>query len=332
MRRLEKGQVLVLFAFGLIVAIALVSFAVDGAIYVAHWQQLQVDLDAACVAAGAHGVTDPVGGFHASLIANGVPAEYYTPFELDANGNPIRGIIGAANNTWMTALKGPHDFYLAQMMGVRSMNVAVRSRCTLAMAGTPPILVREDWVIQSRDTGTDFPIFGHGAEAIEAQGSDFRGAALPHMWCEDFDGNVSDQCEDPRWFNPVDPATGINQYKFIVEDLIKRDVGAPWVPPGTRVGHVAGVSTNPTVHAMEDAGYVPGDHIIVMVFDGIIIRPDSNPRENAAILYYVEAEITLFDPNTMYAKFVGPALYTQADVAQLTTSRVVPWTWAGLIN
>ena len=92
MRRLEKGQVLMLFAVGLIVAIALVSFAVDGALYVAHWQQLQVDLDAACVAAGAHGVTDPVGEFHASLIANSVPAEYYTPPELDA-----------ANNTWMTA-------------------------------------------------------------------------------------------------------------------------------------------------------------------------------------------------------------------------------------
>lgn len=311
----QRGQILILFAFLMIAVLGLMALSIDGALYFAHWQGLQTDLDAACVAAGAHKVADPFAAFAASLATNGVTES--------------AGIYPGADNTWITWAEGPHEIYLAQFMGITTMDISVESRCLIARAGTPPIVVREDWYIQSRDFGIDFPIFGHGAEALDAQGSDFRGAALPHMWCEDANGNVSDQCEVPVWFDPVGPATNINQYKFIIEDLIKKEVGSPWVPPGTRIAHIAGVSNNPTIHAMEDAGYVPGDRIVVMIFDGVVTRPDSNPRENVEILYYAEAEITMFDSNTMFAKFVGPPLLDLGDVLGLTQPRVVPMSWAG---
>jgi hypothetical protein len=309
-----KGQVVVLFAILLVGILALVSLTVDGALYIVHWQGLQTDLDAACVAAAAMLETDPAGAFYANLAANNVPE--------------TATIVAGPSNTWLTTAEGPHDFYLAQFMGFRSMDVRVESRCIKARAGSPPIVVREDWYIQSRDFGVDFPIFGHGAEAIEAQGMDFRGAILPQIWCEDAGGNVSDQCEAPRWFDPLEPTISVNQYKFIVEDLVKNLIGAPWVPPGTRVAHISGVSANPTVHAMVDAGYVIGDHILIMIFDGIVVNPDSNPRENVGILYYAEAEITMFDSNTMFAKFVGPPLFTEEEVTSLIQPRVIPWDWS----
>lgn len=266
-----KGQITILFALLLIAVLALIALAVDGALYIAHWQDLQVDVDAACVTASARGITDYQGEFFSALVMNGVMES--------------ASIAPAANSTYKSEAFGPHEFFLAQFMGITSMDVQVKSRCLKTLAGAPPIIVREDWYLESRDFGTVFPIFGHGAEALDAQGSDFRGAILPHVLCEDAAGNPSDQCEVPRWFSPLSPATNIQQYKFIVEDLIKSDVGTLWVPPGTRIAHVAGVSSNPTVKAMEDAGYVPGDLIVVMIFDGIVTRPDGNPIENVELLY-----------------------------------------------
>lgn len=320
----QQGQTLVLFSALLIVFLALTALVMDGGIYMWHWQSLQVDLDNACLAAalaeskGADGHT----AFVTSLQANEVQSFYYEPYENGPDGLVIRGVQWHWNGgSLFTGLQGPHSFYLAQFMGITSMDLAVRSRCTISTLSVLPIAVKEPWVIE--DVGP-YPIFGQGAECDNCKGEDFAGAVIPNIWCQD------ETCDDRLYFEPSTETNSPNTEKDVVRDIIEGEVGSPLVPIGGRIPQISGVSDHFLVQAMDDAGYGPGDKIVVIVYDGSIT--ENSPWENLEVLYYYIAEIDHMDANTLWATFVGDPVFSLDDIALDLWVRTVPWDWLGPVE
>ncbi len=309
-----KGQVLVLFLPIIVFVLAVVSLVLDGGMYMWHWQELQVNLDAACVAIATD---DAYPSFVGSLTSNEVDPEYYDPYQ-----SGVRGVQFTSDGyrAWLT---GPHDTYLAQFMGMRSMNISVRTRCTSALAQVLPIAVQEPWVLDGFDTGTVYPILGDGAECVECQGASFAGAVIPQIWCE------NTNCEPRLFFDPTDPANSPNIFKDVFEDTINGTAGSTLVPIGGRVPMIDGVSNRFLVKAMVDAGYEPGDQIIVMVYNGTIDVPDPGygSWDNLEVIYYALATIVEIDPNTLFVEFVEK-IDNLSEVRMLSTSRTVPYDWS----
>lgn len=324
----ERGQTLILFAALLILFLALTALTLDGGLYFAHWQGLQVDLDAACVAAaiaeskGADGYTAFVG----SLSRNGVPAEYYDPYEVGADSLVIRGIQWHhSGRSFLTGLQGPHSFYLAQFMAITSMDIAVRSRCTIPRLTVLPIAVQEPWVLTGIGNPLlTFPILGQGAEPVLEVGNDFRGGVIPQVWC------ANTNCDPKTFFEPAPEVNASGPLKDVLRDTILGLTEGPLVPIGGIIPHPSGTSNHFLVQAVVDAGYEVGDQIIVMVYNGTITRPDPSygSWENLQIIYYAVAEITEIDANTITAYFVR-TINNLEEVEDEITSRTIPWDWRG---
>lgn len=321
----ERGQVLVLFIGILLVFLALVAFVVDTGIYVAHWQALQTDLDAACVAASlanTRGV-DEYTAFVNSLNTNGVESFYYSPYQVGADGLVVRGIQWHwSGESFFTGLRGPHSFYLAQFMGITSMDIAVRSRCTIAQARAVPIAVKEIWL-----DGQPHPILGQesGGEAQcdDCQGADFSGAVLPWINC------TNTNCDPRTYYEPTTESNSPNIFKDVFRDAMLGNTGIPLPTDATRIPQISGVSNKFLTKAMEDAGFVVGDKIIVLVFSGTIDVPDPGfgAWENLEIKYFAIFEITDMDANTVEAEFVEKIDFD--DLLNETRPRTIPWDWTG---
>jgi len=319
--RNQRGQTLVLFAGLLVVFLALVALVLDGGIYVWRWQSLQVNLDNACLAAGLaeSAGADGYTAFVSSLQSNEVESFYYAPYELGTDGLVIRGIQWhGSGRSFLAGLQGPHSFYLAQFMGITSMDLAVRTRCTISVTSVLPIAVKEPWVVE--DIGP-YPILGQGAECDDCKGADYAGAVIPNIWCSD------ESCDDRLYFDPSTKTNSPNTEKDVLQDIIHGVVGSPLVPIGGRIPQISGVSNKFLVKAMEDAGYGPGDQIVVIVYDGSIT--DNSPWENLEVLYYHVAEIDHMDANTLWATFVGDPIYSLDDIELDLHVRTVPWDWLG---
>jgi hypothetical protein len=169
----------------------------------------------------------------------------------------------------------------------------------------------------------EFPILGDGAEAVDAQGMDYAGAVIPQVWCENID------CDPRLYFEPTTESNSPNVFKDVYRDTLMGNVGTPLVPIGGRIPQISGVSNKFLVKAMEDAGYVVGDEILVMVYNGTIDNPAPGfgNWENLQIIYYALAEITQFDANTLFVKFLEAPIESPLDVDG-AVSRAVPWDWA----
>jgi hypothetical protein len=85
------------------------------------------------------------------------------------------------------------------------------------------------------------------------------------------------------------------------------------------------------VKTVKEAGYEVGDQILVMVYNGTIDQPEPKYGnwENLEVIYYVLAEITQVDANTVWTTFVEAPITSIEAVRRLTTSRTVPWDWNG---
>lgn len=327
----ERGQSLVLFTGLLVAFLALVSLVLDGGLYFWHWRTLQVDIDNACISAalaesrGASGYS----AFTASLQSNEVQSFYYEPYEVGTDGLVIRGIQWHwSGKSFLAGLQGPHSFYLAQFMGITHMDLAVRTRCTIPRIRMLPIAVQEPWVLTAiGNPAITWPILGQGAEAVTAAGNDFRGAVIPQVWC------ANSNCNPRTFFEPAPEVNSSNILKDIVRDTILGNAGFPFVPIGGRVPQPSGTSSHFLTKAMVDAGYEVGDQIMVMVYSGIIDRPDpSNGNwENLEVIYYAIAEITEIDANTVHAFFVKAPITTNDEILFLTTPITIPWDWLGLL-
>jgi hypothetical protein len=319
----QRGQTLVLFAFILIAVLALAAFVVDGGLYVAHWQELQVNLDAACISAAlanARGINE-LAAFQGSLNTNGVDGVYYDPYEVGSDGLVTRGIQWhGSGNSFFAALKGPHDFYLAQFMKITSMNIAVRSRCTIPEARAVPIAVKELWL-----DGAPHPILGQESpgetQCDDCQGADFAGAVLPWVRCE------GTNCDPKTFYEPTTESNSPNVHKDVFRDSMLGNVGIPLPTDAVRVPQVSGVSNQFLVKAMEDAGFEVGDQILVLVFDGVIDQPEPGYGnwENLLVKYFAIFEITAMDTNTVDAEFVKKVNFDE--YLNEIRPRTIPWSW-----
>jgi hypothetical protein len=310
----SPGQVLVLFLPVLVVALAILALVLDGGMYMWHWQSLQANLDASCLAAASgSGTADYV----ESLNANDVPPEYYAPYEFEVRG------IQATFDGYRAWLSGPHDTYLAHFMGISTMNIHVQTRCLSSLHRVLPIAVQEPWVLEGFGTPTEYLILGDGAECVECQGADFAGAVIPQVWCMDTN------CDPKHFFGSADESNSPNVFKSLYRDTIHGTEGSPLVPIGGRVPQISGVSNRFLVQAVEDAGYVPGDQIIVMVYNGTIDQPEPSYGnwENLEVIYYALATISRFDPNTLYVTFDEKIDSLEA-VHAMTRSRQIPYDWS----
>ena len=303
----ERGQVIVLFSAVVVVVLAIGSLVLDGGRFLWRWQALQIDLDAACLAqAGGRSFAD-------SLERNGVDEYFYHPY---AEGTKGIQYYGDGFRAW---LSGPLDTYLTQFLGLDGITVHVQTRCNSARAPVLPIAVKEQW---ASDIGGEYPILGDGAECEICQGSDFRGAVIPQVWCE------NENCEPKTFFDPAEEKNSPNVFKSLWEDTIQGNAGSPLVDIGTRAPQLAGVSNNFLVKGVQEAGFEVGDEIIVMVYNGTIAVPEPGNAmfENIEVIYYMIAEITEFDNNTMFVSMVE-RLDTLDDVRRESLNRTIPYDW-----
>jgi len=324
----ERGQSLPIAAAILVGLLAFAALVLDGANYMAHWQDAQVSLDAACAAAGdGYGYA----GFVASLESNGVPHEYFEPYQTGSDGLVIAGMQYGANQTIFAGLSGPHKFYLAQFMGFRSMTIGVRTRCLQHSVGLSPIAVQEPWFLRGHDEFPDeaFAVLGDGAEAVTYTGNDFAGVVIVNVWCQDAQGAPDTNCSEPLFFSPLTDSPTANDLKDVVAGTILGTVGMPFAPIGTHLPQISGVSNSFLVGNMDDR-YDVGDRIVVIVYPGELYKPDPGYGnwDNVEVAYYAVAEITQFDSNTMWVKFVGGPYDSPIDIEGFR-SRVVPWDWGG---
>jgi hypothetical protein len=269
--------------------------------------------------------------FAASLQANGVPTEYYEPYTLGADQMPVKGVGWGPNATLLTGLSGPHQFYLAQFMGFRSMGINVRARCLYQTIDLSPFAVQEPWVLRGLEQFPDeaFPIVGQGAAAATYTGNDYGGAVLLHIWCVDVAGIPDSNCSAPIFFEPLDSSPSSNSLKDLVQQTILGLAGIVRPPIGMHLPAVSGVSNNFLVQTAAER-YDVGDRIIVLVYPGELYKPDPGfgNWDNVEIIYYALAEITEIEPNTLWAKFVGGP-YADPDQIEGYRSRIVPWDWEG---
>lgn len=328
-RKSEHGQVLVLFIGIILAVLALVSLVVDGGLWFAHWIELQNDADAACLASA---IAQSKGwnyatAFTSSFTDNQVEPLYFSPYETGPDGLVIRGVTYGPASTIIASAHGPHEFYLAQFMGLTQMDVAVRTRCTIPDARMLPILVKEPWVIEGLgDPGMEFPILGSGAECDECRGSSFSGAGIPQIWCQ------STNCDPRIFYSPATEANSPNQFKQLWSDTAAGTAGSPLVPIGGRIPVLDGVSNSFEVQTVQE-NFDIGDEIIVMVYSGTIDAPDPSfgNWENAAVIYYARAIITRYDANTVYASF-RERIENLDGVRDQLTSRTVSWSWLGEVT
>ncbi len=330
----ERGQILPIYIVIFVLGIALLGLLLDGGLWFAHRDALQHDLNAACLAASNAPIAklSPAALFAASLAANGVTAEYYEPYTLAPDQLPTKGIGWGTYNTLVAGLSGPHKFYLAQVLGFRSMGIAVRARCRYRTLALSPFAVQEPWVMRGLDQYPDeeFPIVGDGAAAVEYTGNDYAGTVILHVWCVDSAGLPDENCSDPMFFEPLTSSPTANNLKDVVQNTILGAVGLPYPPIGMHLPQISGVSNHFLVQTA-DARFDVGDRILVMVFPGTLYKPDPGYGnwDNVEITRYALAEITKFDPNTMWVKFVDGPFDSPQEVEDLLKSRIVPWDWGG---
>ena len=329
--RRETGQVLVIFIGVLFAALAIVALVIDGGLYLAHWQQLQVDVDVACMAAATAQKRgfDPTFAFNTSLASNNHTSNYYEPQIIGSDGYVTKGLQFGPRGTFMAAASGPHDLYLAQFMGIYTAGIQVRSRCIFATIGLSPIAVQEPWYKgEDGDFPDDiFPILGQGAEAVTYTGNDYAGAVIIHAWCVDEFRAPDKECPEQLFFAPLSTSPSANSLKDVVRGTIEGDVGVPYPPPGTRLPQISGVSNKFLVQTADERWDV-GDTFIVIIYDGDLYKP-SPPNgnwDNIGVLYYALVEVMEFDSNTLFAQFIGGPYDSPIEVEGFV-SRVVPWTW-----
>ena len=256
----DRGQGLLIWAVALVFSLAMVAVAFDGSLYFWHKQSLQYDLDVACVAAGNAG--EPA--FWTSLIDNGVGAT--------ATINP------GPEKTYLTTAQEAHTFYLAQVIGVTHMELSVQSRCLQQQGGIAPLAVQEPWYLGSFSTGDPYPILGSGVDAVDQPGNDFPGAILTQLWCLD-----GAPCDDRQVFEPIPQDfknLSCQPYKDVASDTITGIVQQVYIPVGTHIPHVAGVSNNKLVKAGVASGWTVGTELWVAVFDGTVYKASQANCDN----------------------------------------------------
>ena len=300
-RNHERGQMLILFAVALVVMLVLTGVVLDGGLMMVSWWSLQEDADAACIA-GATG-----GDANAALGAAGQPAATVT-----SDGRTLR-----------LEVTKTEPVYFLHLVGFDSLMFDVRSRCLIPQASLVPIAVKEPWLIDGLlDPDEDYPILGNegkeGDQCDTCKGSDFAGAVIPNIVCENRD------C-DPRFFYGVDEKKSPNTYKDVIQDLLSGDIRTILSALGTRVPQIAGVSNKFLVQTIEE-NYSVGDHLIVLIFDGEIT--DNSPWENLKVISYAEVEITKIETNVLWVRFIQQ-IDSSEGVNLLTRTRTVHWNWAG---
>jgi hypothetical protein len=326
MRR-ERGQVLVMAPVMIVLIVALGSVLVEGGLWWGHLYDLQNDLDAACIAAA---IAETKGlnygtAFVASMRANEVEDEYFSPYENGPDGMVMRGVTYGPSSTIVAGASGDHDTYLVQFAGIRRMTVAVRSRCRIPDAGVLPICVKRPDVDEGLTSGQEYVILGQGVEATESRGSSFSGACVTQIWCDNTD------CEPKTFFEPTSDGGGLNQFKDVWADTVAELVGTPYVPIGTIIPVLDGVSNSFEAQTVDEQFDI-GDTVYLMQYSGIVEAPSPNfgNWENVEVEAYIRAEITAMDGNTIWARFLERIDNLDMLRAQ-TTVRTVQWEWAGEI-
>lgn len=291
----RRGQVLPIFAFGLIVILVLAAVIFDGGYLWLSWQVEQDDLDAAVCG-----------------IALGVPVA--TDATITISDSDVRGVLSATSPT-----------FLLQLVGFEQFEFTVRSRCLRPSAKFSPVCVKSAWFDGEAHTilGAEHP---GEQQADESQGADYVGACLP--WVQSQVPNF-----DPRsFYAPATESQNPNPFKDIYRDGVQGIVPVPLPSPNTRIAQLSGVSNQQVVKAFVDAGLGVGDEIAVLEFDGVIVKPDPGyaPFENMAIIGYGIYRIEEIGSNYLIASMVRHVTFEEFKSA--ISAQQVPWEWAGHIE
>jgi hypothetical protein len=342
----QKGQVLVLLAFGLVFLAALVGLMIDVGIYTANNLIAHNNAAVGCITAaeayrrGGSATT----AFANIMVANGVPANAYTPNE-GTGLNLIRGLENAGTS-WRAALAWDQPTSFLNIVGIHTMPIRGRARCVgRDSGGLAPIAVRQSAVLDSISgvPPDEYTILGRDPQwklADQESGTNFRGAVFVHMWCLP---SGDPNCLNVRVFYPLTerPPTAQTQKK-LVEDCFRGINCSIWPPVSERLPIVSGTSDSQLCHAFQDGGWQTGDRVAVIVFDGIVYSPDPTYGnwENVAVIGYAVYEIRQFLPNEnncnhVTAHLVSDRIYTSlSDIPAdeiLLRSREIPWDYGGPI-
>ena len=161
-RRHERGQVLVMFAIGLVALLAFAALAIDIGRLMAERRHLQTAADAGALAGCQYlvdgGVADVAGASaRARSVAEvniaGSPSGAIgtmaaTPAYDDANGDAVlapdelsSGVVVSATSA-RVAISSTIDTTLAKVVGITTLDVGARAHCTLEQDPALPIVAR----------------------------------------------------------------------------------------------------------------------------------------------------------------------------------------------
>ncbi|MCJ7805483.1 Tad domain-containing protein [Patescibacteria group bacterium] len=344
----ERGQVIVLAAFLLVVILVIAGLGIDlglaGVFNIRAHNSASVGCIAAAEAYRRGG--SPTAAFASIMQANGIAPQDYSPNQ----GTRLaltRGLENQGDGSWRAAVtwQQPTTGFLSGLAGIHEYTVLGKARCVgRDSGGLTPIAVRESAVEDSLSgvPPTDYTILGRDPSwdlADIESGTNFRGAVFVHMWCIP---SGDPNCPNIRYFYPLTEAPPSAQtQKRLVEDCFKGINCSIWPDVSERLPIVSGTSDNQLCHAFQDGGWEVGDKIVVIVFDGTVYSPDPTYGnwENVAVVGYAVYEIVSFEPNPhncnhVLARLTG-GIYESLDEIPvdviLLRSREIPWDYTGAI-
>jgi len=342
----ERGQVLVILAFGLVFLAALVGLMIDAAIYTTNNLIAHNNASVGCITAAEayRRGGNPSTAFANIMTANGVTASVYSPNE--GSGLTLtRGLENSGDMSWRAALAWEEPTSFLSIVGIRTMPIRGRARCVgRDSGGLAPIAVRES-AVQDSLTGIppdEYTILGRDPSwdlADVESGTNFRGAVFMHIWCVP---SGDPNCPDIRVFYPLteDPPSAQTQKK-LVADCFNGINCSIWPPVSERLPIVSGTSNNQLCKAFQNGGWQVGDKVAVIVFDGTVYSPDPTfgNWENVAVIGYAVYEIREFLPNDntcnyVTAHLVGGIYHSLEEIPAdviLLRSREISWDYGGSI-
>ena len=343
----ERGQVLLILAFGMVFLAALVGLMIDVGIYTTNNIIAHNNAAVGCVTAAEayrRGGSATI-AFANILQQNGMVPTTYSPNQGTGLGL-TRGLENQGDGSWRAAVTWQQPTGFLGIVGIRDMTIRGRARCVgRDSGGLAPIAVRQSAVEDSLYgiPPEEYSILGrdpHWDLADVESGTNFRGAVFVHMWCIP---SGDPNCPNIRYFYPLTEAPPSAQtQKRLVEDCFKGINCSIWPPVSERLPIVSGTSDNQLCHAFQAGGWEVGDKIVVIVFDGTVYKPAPGYGnwENVAVVGYAVYEITRFEPNprncnNVIARLASDRIYDSlddipADVI-LLRSREISWDYGGPI-
>ena len=317
-----RGQVLVIVALGIIVLLAIAGIAIDVGRLMAERRHMQTAADAAALAAcqslTAGAVADEAAAItRARSVAGvnldgspsgttGVMADPPVYEDQDGSGfldadELVSGVVISSTSA-RVAISGDVETTLARVIGIPTLGVGARARCSLVQEPALPIVARRydgppgpggsfiDVVatdatsrsgkVDANPLGYDvrtpaslttkgplFEIYGTGSKALNS--SEFRGFI-------DLDIRDFRDITSRKYYNGAEPGVNENvmkaeQAEYVLTGYPGPAFSAAVQPPtgALQVATLSGHSTGHLVDAFEDV-YDPGDRIFLAVYDGTV--------------------------------------------------------------